>query len=60
MTDQEARLTALKERFAQAHLEGMDSLKRGDLEGFSEAVREERAVIDEQADEIDSVKKTVG
>ena len=41
-------LKRLHADFTNAHEDGMAALKAGDLEAFGEAIRRERAVIDER------------
>ena len=43
-----ARIRELRARFAEAHRDGMDSLAVGDLDRLADALKRERAIIDEQ------------
>jgi hypothetical protein len=43
------RLRELKARFDAAHQEGMEALRTGDYSALDEAVRAEKAILEEQS-----------
>ena len=52
------RIKELLERFRAAHADGMACLYRGDYDGFSEAIKRERVLIDALSAETEHRKKS--
>lgn len=50
------RLRELREQYKEAHRNGMDALKRRDLDALDKVIREERRILDEQGTIIDSLR----
>ena len=49
MNDRHTRLQQLKKDFDAAHEKGMESLARGDYNALTDAILQERAIIEEQS-----------
>jgi hypothetical protein len=47
-------LSDLRRRYMEAHDEGMKALSAGDIEAFENAIRQERAIIDEWVSALES------
>lgn len=56
MDDPQTRLRQLKEEFDAAHKKGMDGLGAQDYGALSEAIEQERAIIEEQSTLLEALR----